>query len=272
MKITKMHGLGNDFIVTEELLDDYAAAARKLCRRRLDVGADGLVVVAPSETADIRMRIFNADGSEAEMCGNGIRCFARYVYDKGIVKKTRMAVETLAGVIKPELLLEDGKVVGVRVDMGAPDFTPENIPVQVDTPMDFEVMVDDRRFAVSAVLVGVPHTAVFCDALEAADIDRVGPQIETHPLFPRKTNVNFVQVVDAETIRMETWERGAGRTLACGTGACSVAEIAARKGLVDDRVRIQLVAGELVIERMPDGRLFMTGPAAYVFTGEADWK
>jgi diaminopimelate epimerase len=271
MKITKMHGLGNDFIITEEAVD-YHAAAVSLCRRRLAVGADGLIAVCPSDKADIRMRIINSDGSEAEMCGNGIRCFARYIYDRGIVKKENMEIETLAGIMKPQLITEGGEVKGVRVDMGVAELTPEAIPVLTDTPMDFEVPVGGRRFSMSAVLVGVPHAVVFCDSLEDIEVEKVGPQIEKHYLFPRNINVDFVEVVDGETVKMDTWERGAGRTLACGTGACSVAFVAKRKGFTGDRLRVQLEAGELLIEQVPDGHIFMTGPAEYVFTGEADWK
>ena len=268
MKITKMHGLGNDFILTEERADDYGRAARELCARRLNVGADGLIVVAPSAKADITMRIFNSDGSEAEMCGNGIRCFARYVYDRGIVKKKTMKIETLAGIIKPELLIEGGEVAGVRVDMGKPDFTPEKIPVLTDTPMDFEVAIGGKRIPAASVLMGVPHTVIFCENMEEIEIDKVGAEIEKHYLFPRKTNVDFAQVIDRETVRIKTWERGAGRTLACGTGSTSTGIIAYRKGLTDATVRILVEAGELLIENMRDGRAFMTGPAAYVFSGE----
>ncbi len=268
MKITKMHGLGNDFILTEEVREDYAAPARALCRRRLSVGADGLVVVAPSQVADIRMRIFNADGSEAEMCGNSIRCFARYVYEKGIVAKNSMEIETLAGIMKPELIIEDGRVTAVKVDMGKPDFTPEAIPVLSDTPMDFEVPVGGKRFAASSVLMGVPHTIVFTDAVADVEIEKVGPEIEKHYFFPKKTNVNFVEVVDDGTVKMRTWERGVGTTMACGTGASAAGVITHKKGLTGSSVRVLLEAGELFIENAADGRVFMTGPAAYVFEGE----
>ncbi len=268
MNITKMHGLGNDFILTEEEMQDYSVIAGKLCERRLSVGADGLIVVAPSQVADIKMRIFNSDGSEAEMCGNGIRCFARYVYDKGIVKKQSMNIETLAGMMKPELLLVDGQVSGVRVDMGKPDFTPEKIPVLTDTPMDFTVTIGGRKMPVSSVLMGVPHTVVFCEDIESMEIDKVGAEIEKHYLFSRKTNVDFAQIIDRKTVRIKTWERGAGRTLACGTGSTSTGIIAYKKGLTDAVVRVLVEAGELLIENMPDGRAFMTGPAAYVFCGK----
>ncbi|HBU11634.1 MAG TPA: diaminopimelate epimerase [Clostridiales bacterium] len=267
MKITKMHGLGNDFILTEEPLSDYAAAAKKLCARRLSVGADGLIAIAPSSAADVRMRIFNPDGSEAEMCGNGIRCFARYVYDHGIVKADSFTVETLAGVREPKLLLADGAVQGVRVDMGAPDFTPGKIPVLAEDPMDFEVAVGGRRVKAASVLMGVPHTVVFCGALADVDVGGLGTEIEKHHLFPRKTNVDFAEVISRDTVRIKTWERGAGHTLACGTGSTATGIIAYKKGFTGAAVKILVEAGELLIENTPDGRAFMTGPADYVFEG-----
>ena len=267
MKITKMHGLGNDFILTEEYAEDYAAIAKRLCRRRLDVGADGLIAVAHSDIADVRMRIFNADGSEAEMCGNGIRCFARYLYERGIIRQEEMAVETLAGVIKPQLMIEHGQVTGVRVDMGVPDYTPENIPVLADDPLGYSMETEDGTVELASTLVGVPHAVVF-DHVPDEDVARLGCKIETDKLFPRKTNVNFARVIDEGTVRVRTWERGVGRTLACGTGCSAVAAIAHKKGLTGPKVRVLLEAGELLIEDMPDGRVFMTGPAEYVFTGE----
>lgn len=264
MQITKMHGLGNDFIVIGERVEDPAALARKLCRRRLDVGADGLLLVEPGDAADIRMRIINADGSEAEMCGNGIRCFARYVYDEGIVKKTRMEIETLAGVIRPELILENGGVKAVRVDMGVPSFAPAEIPVLTEDPLAFEV----ASLQAACVLAGVPHTVVVVDSIEDTDIDTLGPRIENDPLFPRRTNVNFVELVDRKTVRMRTWERGAGKTMACGTGATGAAAVLYQKGLAERELDVHVQAGALHIENAENGRAYMTGPAEYVFRGE----
>ncbi len=267
MKITKMHGLGNDFIITQEYMEDYVPSAKRLCKRRLGVGADGLVVVAHSKIADVKMRIFNADGSEAEMCGNAIRCFARYLYDRGIIRKEEMKIETLAGIMKPCLQIENKKVVGVRVDMGLPNYAPESIPVLAEDALNYTLEIDGRQLALSSVLLGVPHAVMF-GTIADEEVAELGRKIETASIFPRKTNVNFAQILDRGTIRVRTWERGVGRTLACGTGCCSVAEIAHKKGLTDNKVRILLETGEMQIEISPSGNVFMTGPAEYVFTGE----
>lgn len=271
MHITKMHGLGNDFIVIEEKElagQDVCALAQKLCARRLNVGADGLLLVCGSDCADTRMRIINSDGSEAEMCGNGIRCFARYVYDMGIVKKECMEVETLAGVMKPELVLTGGVVTAVRVDMGKPSFDPAAIPVSVADPLDFAIETQSGTVQAASVLMGVPHTVVFVEDMDAAPIDTLGPEIERHALFPRRTNVDFIQILGDQTARMETWERGAGRTLACGTGATGAAAVMYRKGMMGPSADIRLLAGTLHIDILPDGRAMMTGAAEYVLDGE----
>ena len=272
MKITKMHGLGNDFIVIDgrELKAvDYPSLARKLCVRRLNIGADGLAVIENSNCADIRMRIFNADGSEAEMCGNASRCFAKYVYDRGILQGKDIAVETLAGVIRPELIIEDGIVREVCVDMGKPSFERASIPMLGEGDGLFEtIKIDGKKVEISSVLMGVPHTIVLCEDVDTVDFDRLGPTIEKHPIFPRKTNVNFVSITDKKTIRVRTWERGAGPTLACGTGSCASVVVLFTKGLVNNKVTVLLAAGSLKIEYRPDGRVFMTGPAEYVFEGE----
>jgi diaminopimelate epimerase len=271
MKITKMHGLGNDFIVTtqkETLGESLPALARRLCARRVNVGADGLIIVCPSEKADIRMRIFNADGSEAEMCGNGIRCFARFVYDEGILTGQDMAVETLAGIIRPKLVAQDGRVSGVRVDMGRPVFENEKIPVISKLPaMDNRITVMGQSLDVATVLMGVPHTVVFLGEDGGIDPALFGPAIEAHEAFPQKTNVNFVRIQGGDALRITTWERGVGLTLACGTGACAAAVIAAEKGLMQKKVNVFTQTGKLVIEYKDTGTVFMTGPAEYVFTG-----
>lgn len=266
MKITKMHGLGNDFIVIEEKVSEPEGLARELCTRRLSVGADGLLLLEQSANADLRMRIINADGSEAEMCGNGIRCFARYAYDKGFVKKTTMEIETLAGIIRPELIIKNDKVKAVRVDMGIPSFVPEKIPVLTADPLDFEV----ASMRAACVLMGVPHTMVIVSGIEDTDIDALGSRIENDPLFPRRTNVNFVEIIDRKTVRMRTWERGAGKTMACGTGATGVGAILYKKRLAERELDVHVQAGALHIENAPDGRSYMTGPAEYVFTGETE--
>lgn len=275
MKITKMHGLGNDFIVffdegTVEL--DVTDMAQRLCDRHTGIGADGLVIVMPSEVADVRMRIINSDGSEAEMCGNGIRCFAKYAYDRKIITKDIFTVETLAGIMTPEIIAEDGVAKLVKVNMGKPTFTASAIPMAVEAEkvIDYTIDVDGTSYVVSSVLLGVPHTEVFVDDVKTVPLTVLGPKIEKHPLFPKGTNVNFVQVVNENTVKVRTWERGAGATLACGTGSCSSAVMAHEKGLTGRSVDVQLYLGTLHIDYDEDGTVYMTGPAAEVFSLELE--
>ncbi|MEG2202601.1 MAG: diaminopimelate epimerase [Christensenellaceae bacterium] len=270
MKFTKMHGLGNDFIVIADTQKhaDLKTLAQKLCSRHTGVGADGLLIVEQSDTADIRMRIINSDGSEAEMCGNGIRCFAKYVYEQEIVKKEKMVIQTLAGLIKPELTIQNGKVVLVKVDMGMPSFEAEKIPTLAQNPMDVQLEIAGQTVQLSAVLMGVPHAIVFVEDLQTTDIDTLGEKIEKHDLFPHHINVDFVQIINRNTLRMETWERGAGRTLACGTGATAAGVIAYKKGFCEPTVKVLLSQGSLQIEYMQDKNAFMSGPAQTVFCGE----
>lgn len=275
MKITKMHGLGNDFIVffdegTIEL--DVTDMAQRLCDRHTGIGADGLVIVMPSEVADVRMRIINSDGSEAEMCGNGIRCFAKYAYDRKIITKDIFTVETLAGIMTPEIIAEDGVAKLVKVNMGKPTFTASAIPMAVEAEkvIDYTIDVDGTSYVVSSVLLGVPHTEVFVDDVKTVPLTVLGPKIEKHPLFPKGTNVNFVQVVNENMVKVRTWERGAGATLACGTGSCSSAVMAHEKGLTGRSVDVQLYLGTLHIDYDEDGTVYMTGPAAEVFSLELE--
>ena len=275
MKITKMHGLGNDFIVffdegTIEL--DVTDMAQRLCDRHTGIGADGLVIVMPSEVADVRMRIINSDGSEAEMCGNGIRCFAKYAYDRKIITKDIFTVETLAGIMTPEIIAEDGVAKLVKVNMGKPTFTASAIPMAVEAEkvIDYTIDVDGTFYVVSSVLLGVPHTEVFVDDVQTVPLTVLGPKIEKHPLFPKGTNVNFVQVVNENTVKVRTWERGAGATLACGTGSCSSAVMAHEKGLTGRSVDVELYLGTLHIDYDEDGTVYMTGPAAEVFSLELE--
>ncbi len=270
MEITKMHGLGNDFILIDDMSgreNDLAGLAKKLCQRRLSVGADGLIAACSSGSADVRMRIFNADGSEAEMCGNGIRCLARYVYDKGIVNKEQMSVETGAGIMKPLLMTSDeGDVELVRVDMGMPCFDCEKIPVKWEkSPLYIDTKIDGRDVSLGSVLMGVPHTVVISE--DMSGVCEMGPAIEKAPIFPQKTNVNFVKIIDKKTIEMRTWERGVGETLACGTGATAAAALLHERGDVERDVEVRLFAGSLFIHIDGDGRCFMSGPAEYVFHG-----
>ncbi|MGE5598331.1 MAG: diaminopimelate epimerase [Bacteroidota bacterium] len=274
MRFTKMHGLGNDFIVLDgsELRPetDLPALAVRLCHRQLGVGADGLMIVLPSDRADARMRIINSDGSEAEMCGNGIRCFAKYVFERGLVPRTRMTVETLAGPIGPELSVEDGRVTAVTVDMGHPVFERHLIPMlgppspAVSVPLD----TGAGTFEITSMLMGVPHTVIFVDRVEEVALDRLGPLVERHSAFPRRTNVNFVEVVNSGEIKVRTWERGAGPTYACGTGSCAAAVAACLTGRTGPAVTVHLRLGDLRVEWVKDRTVYMTGPAEEVFRGE----
>jgi diaminopimelate epimerase len=269
----KMHGLGNDFIIIDgrnKEVPDPVGFSRRVCDRHTGVGADGLMIVYPSNRADIRMAIYNSDGSEAEMCGNGLRCFARHVYNEGIVKSESFTVETLAGIMKPRIVLdESGGFSAVAVDMGRPGFEPEDIPViwNGDRFLDVPVDLEDSVHNVSAVLMGVPHAVVYVEDIGSVDVPGIGSMIENHPLFPRKTNVNFVKLIDEENIAVRTWERGAGSTLACGTGCCAAAVVSSALGKTKKRVRVHLQLGELLITWGGDGRVLMEGPALYVFSG-----
>lgn len=275
MLFSKMHGLGNDFIVIdargkEDL--DYNSLAKRMCHRHIGVGADGLLLVLDSDIADIRMRIINSDGSEAEMCGNGIRCFAKYVFERGIVKKDKFKVETLAGIIEPELFVNEyGLVEKVKVNMGKPSFKRKDIPMQGEPESDAintSIEVDGKEYKITSLLMGVPHTILFVDDVEKVDIYTLGPKIEKHEIFPRKTNVNFVQVIDKNNIKVRTWERGAGATFACGTGSCASVIASHINGFTERKANVHLYFGTLEIEWQDDGIVFMTGPAEEVFVGE----
>jgi len=272
MKFWKMHGLGNDFIVVDnrnEKMSDVEATelARKLCERRFSVGADGLLLVGNSSLADVKMRIFNADGSEAEMCGNGIRCFAKYCYENNIVRKSELTVETLAGVKRVWLTVEDNTVISVMVDMGTPTLDRSAIPMLgTGTCVNEDLQVDGERYRVTCLSVGNPHCIVFVDALDDFPVERVGPKIENHSLFPRKTNVEFAQVLNRSELKVRVWERGCGETLACGTGACAAVTAGNLLRKVGNRVRVHLLGGDLEVEYAE--RLFLSGPAEKVFEGK----
>jgi diaminopimelate epimerase len=267
LKFTKMHALGNDFVVLDARgggLREPEELARRLCRRRFGIGADQMLVLAGSRKADFRMLIYNADGGEVEMCGNGIRCLARYIWDRGLSRKEVLEIETLAGVIRPE---REGEMV--RVDMGEPVLEGREIPVDLDGLVaDYPLEVDGETLLVTCVSMGNPHAVIFVDNLGGLPVSYYGPKIENHPLFPRRTNVEFVEVVGPEEIRMRVWERGAGETLACGTGASAAAVASSLKGLTGRSVRVRLEGGDLLIEWSADGRVYMTGPAEEVFEGE----
>ena len=270
MRFTKMHGIGNDFI----LLDGFNRAipnpedlARRLCDRHFGIGADGLILALPSKRADARMRIFNSDGSEAEMCGNGVRCLGKFLYETGLCRITPMQVETLAGVLTLALELgDDGAVRRVTVDMGIPSFDPAQIPVAAESnAVTLEAAGRSLRFF--CVGMGNPHAVTFDLFPDDATFAALGPLLERHPVFPRRCNIEFCRV-DEEGAQVRVWERGDGPTLACGTGACAVLAAGARQGLLPRRARIQLPGGALMIRWDDDGHLFMTGPAEAVFTGE----
>ncbi|MCR4429465.1 MAG: diaminopimelate epimerase [Tepidanaerobacteraceae bacterium] len=274
MHFTKMHGLGNDFILVNGFREDAAAVvknAKKLCDRHLGIGADGVLLVLPSDKADVKMRIINSDGSEAPMCGNGIRCFARYVFTRGIVPKTKMSVETLAGIMKPELIIIDDVIEAIKVDMGKYSFLKKDVPVMGDPEeeaLELEIDAHDRKYFATGVSMGNPHCVIFVDNLDGVALEKVGPILENHPLFPKKTNVEFIEAKGKDNLRMRVWERGCGITLACGTGACASAVAAYKKGIVGNKVRVSLAAGDLMVEIQEDRRVFMTGPAEEVFSGD----
>ncbi len=274
MEFTKMHGLGNDFIVVagERALPDNASdLAVRLCNRFFGIGADGLVYILSSEQADFRMRIVNSDGSEAEQCGNAIRCVAKYVYDNGLTDKTEITIETLgAGVQKVQLTVEGGKAQTVRVDMGEPILQGLQVPTTIDAERVIEhpIEVDGREFKFTAVSMGNPHCVIYVDDAARFDLETWGSKLETHPLFPRKINVEFVTVNSRTQADMRVWERGAGPTLACGTGACATLVASVLTGATDRTATISLKGGDLLIEwNEADNHVYMTGPAAAVYRG-----
>ena len=273
MKFTKMHGLGNDFIFFENLTNiemDYSAMALLMCHRQLGIGADGIIAVLPSEVADLRMRIINADGSEANMCGNAIRCFGKYAYERGLVQSKTFRIETFAGIIIPEVITDGEKVISVRVNMGKPNTERQFIPMLGDEKeaVQVPVQIGNQEFLLTSLLMGVPHTMVFVPDLNAIELEKTGRAIEKHSLFPQGTNVNFVEVVSRNRIKLRTWERGAGATLACGTGSCASAVASAINNFTDRNVSVELQYGQLEIEWAEDGTVFMTGPAEESFSGE----
>ena len=271
MKFSKMHGLGNDFLIFEDDGEqrNWRALAKTLCARRIGVGADGLVVIMASDIADARMRIINADGSEAEMCGNAIRCFAKYVYENGMVKKTQMKVETIAGIIRPMLTIEGDKVTQITVDMGKPSFERANIPMSGQgSTFDVPIDIGGQQAIVSALLMGVPHAVVLVDDIEKTDTAAYGPRLEAHEMFPKKINVNFTQVLNKDNVKVKTFERGVGFTMACGTGSCAVVAALYKKGVIRSKATVHLAVGNLVIEVLDDDTVLMSGPAALVYRAE----
>ncbi|NMB33612.1 MAG: diaminopimelate epimerase [Clostridium sp.] len=276
MRFTKMHGLGNDYVYIdcfEETINDPSRLAKAISDRHFGIGSDGLVLIMPSNKADFRMRMFNSDGSEAEMCGNAIRCVGKYVYDNDLMRKEILNIETLAGIKTLELTIKEDNVELVRVDMGEPILEPEKIPVisKKEIFKSEPVIIGDREFKVTCVSMGNPHAVTFIDDVESFPLEKIGPKMENHEIFPKRTNSEFVQVIDRETLKMRVWERGAGETLACGTGACAVLVASALNGLSERKAVVRLLGGELLIEwNEKDNHVYMTGPAVKVFEGEID--
>lgn len=276
MKFTKMHGLGNDYVYVncfEEKIDNPPAVARFVSDRHFGIGSDGLIMINPSKTADFEMEMYNADGSRGEMCGNGIRCVAKYVYDYGLTDKTQISVETLGGIKYLDLTVEDGKVSLVKVDMGKPKLEADLIPIisEREQVIDESIEVDGKEYHMTGVSMGNPHAVIYVDDVKGLDLEKIGPKFENHERFPKRINTEFVHCIDRQTVEMRVWERGSGETLACGTGACAVAVSSILNNLTDTQVTVKLLGGDLQIEwdREKD-RVFMTGPATVVFDGVID--
>lgn len=303
MRFTKMQGLGNDYVYVncfEEWVENPPKLAKRISDRHFGIGSDGLILICPSEAADFEMVMYNADGSRSEMCGNGIRCVAKYVYDYGLTDKTCISVETLGGIKYLDLTVEDGKVTLVRVDMGIPELRANKIPIICEAEdeecvvdedsvlggadvedeitaadkkqvVDESIVVDGMEYHITGVSMGNPHAVVFLEDVESFDIEKIGPKFENHERFPNRINTEFVQVIDRKMIEMRVWERGSGETLACGTGACAAAVASILNGLAERSVTVKLRGGNLTVEwDQESGKVYMTGPAEVVFEGEID--
>ncbi len=274
MKFTKMHGIGNDYIYVncfEEVVNDPERLAIVMSRPHFGVGSDGLILIEPSDTADFGMRVYNADGSEADMCGNGIRCVGKYVYERGLTDKTELTIDTKGGLRVIQLEVEGGKVVRVKVDMGTPELNPRLIPVNLpgELVLRHRLQIMGQTWYITCVNMGNPHAVVFVRDPEVIDLPTIGPMIEHHPLFPRRTNVEFVRIIDRGILQMRVWERGAGETLACGTGACASLVACVLAGLSDRTVQMKLSGGNLLLHwDAGDNHVYQTGPAAFVYDGE----
>lgn len=274
MRFTKMHGCGNDYVYVnlfEEVVADPSAVSVQVSDRHFGIGSDGLITIGPSEVADFRMRIYNADGSEAEMCGNGIRCVAKYVYDHKLTDKTEISVESGAGIKYLTLYVEEGTVQQVRVDMGEPILEPAQIPVVSDRQpvIDEPIMVAGKEWRMTCVSMGNPHAVVFVDDVKDFPLEQIGPKFENHERFPKRTNTEFVQIISRTEASMRVWERGSAETWACGTGTCATVMACILNGLTDHKVLVHLRGGDLTIEYdEKTNHVFMTGPATEVFSGE----
>ncbi len=279
MKFTKMHGLGNDYVYVnclKETVENPGEVARFVSDRHFGIGSDGLILIKPSDVADFQMDMYNADGSGAEMCGNGIRCVAKYVYDYGLTDKTEVDIETRAGIKHIVLTIKDGKVEKARVDMGEPILKPELIPVvgEGDMLVNEPILVDGEEYRMTCVSMGNPHAVVFMDEdVKNLAIEKIGPKFENHERFPKRTNTEFMKVLDRNTMDMRVWERGSGETWACGTGTCASVVAAVLNGLTERKVLVHLLGGDLeILWDENDNHVYMTGPATTVFDGEIQLK
>lgn len=273
MKFTKMQGIGNDYVYlygTGDSIADIPALARRVSDRHFGVGSDGLILIDPSGQYDFRMRMYNADGSESAMCGNGSRCVGKYVYDHGYTDKTEIDLETGAGVRHLTFFPENGKVKSVRVDMGVPELSPRRIPVDCpdEKVVDMPFHIGSDVFHITCVSMGNPHAVLFVDDVDKIDLEGIGKVMEGHPFFPQRTNVEFIQVVNPGELRMRVWERGTGETLACGTGACASLVAGVLNGKCERKAVLHLLGGDLQVEWAADGHVYMTGAAETVFEGE----
>lgn len=281
IKFTKMHGLGNDYVYvdctkrTGQLIHNESDLARYVSDRHFGIGSDGLILICDSDVADFKMRMFNYDGSEAEMCGNGIRCVGKFVYDKGLTKRDLITIETLAGIKVLKLNIIDQKVDTVRVDMGEPILKPEKIPVisEEDIVKNLNINIDERKFKFTCVSMGNPHAITVVDNVEKFDIERFGKVLEHDNHFPKRANIEFIELIDRNNIKMRVWERGAGETLACGTGACASVVGCCLNEYTDRKVTVQLLGGKLDIEwSKQDNHVYMTGSATTVFEGSIEYQ
>lgn len=273
MEFTKMHGLGNDYVCVNcfrEKIENPSKVAKEICDRHFGVGADGVILVEPSAKADFKMEIYNADGSAARMCGNGIRCLGKYVYESGMTGKSSFAVETLSGIRHLTLQVQDDQVKTLCVDMGTPRLNAHSIPIlcEKDLVLNDSIFVQGKEYRMTGISMGNPHAVVFVDDVKNFPVSKVGPAFEMHPRFPERINTEFCLVLDRQTIEMRVWERGAGETYACGTGACAVCVASVLNGLTDEKVTVKLLGGDLFIHwDRSVNRVYMTGPAVRVFDG-----
>lgn len=276
MEFTKMQGCGNDYVYVngfENKIDNPNKLSEIVSDRHFGIGSDGLIVINSSEKADFKMSMYNADGSEGKMCGNGIRCVAKYVYDNKMTDKTTITVETLSGIKTLELNVKNDKVETVKVNMGTPILLPKDVPVvsDKDKVVDEPIVIDDKEYRITCVSMGNPHAITFIENTDDLKIETIGPKFENNPIFPDRVNTEFIQVLDRNTVKMRVWERGSGETFACGTGACATVVACVLNGLTDDKVTVKLLGGDLFIEyNREENTVYMTGPAKVSFTGKIE--